>query len=103
MILHQEQGGIIPLVCRCISRFIEFWCRPGWRRQRRRELTVQGELRESGRELRNERLLRTSPAKNPETSRIYIDAALYVNEQAHKSSEDTQVADYARFEKVWAG
>ena len=25
------------------------------------------------------------------------------SEQARKSSEDTQVAGYARFEKVWAG
>ena len=26
----------------------------------------------------------------------------FVKEQAHKSSEDTQVAGYAQFEKVWA-
>ena len=26
-----------------------------------------------------------------------------IKKQARKSSEDTQVADYARFEKVWAG
>ena len=39
------------------------FCRPGWRRQRTRGLTVQGELKESGRELRNERLLRKPPEK----------------------------------------